>query len=60
MPTTIENIILRYIKSKADWWRSYVYSAFCIAKAGIYLTFPELHTTTGSVSGVVPPLTRRS
>lgn len=25
MPTAIENIILRYIKSKADWWCSYVY-----------------------------------
>jgi pre-mRNA-processing factor 8 len=24
MPTAIENIILRYIKSKADWWTSYV------------------------------------
>ena len=24
MPTAIENIILRYIKSKADWWCSYV------------------------------------
>jgi PROCN (NUC071) domain len=22
MPTAIENIILRYIKSKADWWCS--------------------------------------
>lgn len=26
MPTAIENIILRYIKSKADWWTSYVLS----------------------------------
>ncbi len=25
MPTAIENIILRYIKSKADWWTSLVY-----------------------------------
>jgi pre-mRNA-processing factor 8 len=24
MPTAIENIILRYIKSKADWWCSFV------------------------------------
>jgi len=26
MPTAIENIILRYIKSKADWWCSYANS----------------------------------
>jgi hypothetical protein len=60
MPTAIENIILRYIKSKADWWCSYVYGAFCITKADIDLTFSELHITTGSVSGVVQPLIRRS
>lgn len=28
MPTAIENIILRYIKSKADWWTSYVHRLF--------------------------------
>ena len=34
MPTAIENIILRYIKSKADWWCSSVLFStpifFCI------------------------------
>lgn len=29
MPTAIENIILRYIKSKADWWCSYVHITLC-------------------------------
>ena len=28
----IENIILRYIKSKADWWCSYVYLAFTMTR----------------------------
>jgi pre-mRNA-processing factor 8 len=34
MPTAIENIILRYIKSKADWWTSLVYcrSHFVVVK----------------------------
>ncbi len=38
MPTAIENIILRYIKSKADWWCSCVYCYFCSsAEAHIHL-----------------------
>ena len=31
MPTAIENIILRYIKSKADWWCSYVRLSSCFS-----------------------------
>ena len=38
MPTAIENIILRYFKSKADWWCSYVVSSvFMNVLADFYL-----------------------
>jgi pre-mRNA-processing factor 8 len=57
MPTAIENIILRYIKSKADWWTSLVYccSHFVIVKLIIRTGWP---TTIVSVSGVVQQSTK--
>ena len=33
MPTAIENIILRYIKSKADWWTSLVFFHFYLSSS---------------------------
>jgi hypothetical protein len=57
MPTAIENIILRYIKSKADWWTSLVYcrSYFVIVRLIICAGWP---TTIVSVSGVVQQSTK--
>jgi pre-mRNA-processing factor 8 len=57
MPTAIENIILRYIKSKADWWTSSV--SFVFSPHYLKLIFQlGLPTTTVSVSGAVRLLTR--
>lgn len=42
MPTAIENIILRYIKSKADWWCSYV-SKFSILHSHLMFTSSVAH-----------------
>jgi pre-mRNA-processing factor 8 len=33
MPTAIENIILRYIKSKVDWWALFVYCHFYLSSS---------------------------
>ena len=56
MPTAIENIILRYIKSKADWWTSLVSALFSVIVELISLTV--WLTTIVSVSGAVQQSTK--
>lgn len=56
MPTAIENIILRYIKSKADWWCSYVSLSYLRQIADIFNI--ALPITTVSESGGVLQSTR--
>jgi hypothetical protein len=59
MPTAIENIILRYIKSKADWWCSCVFMVTLRFGTQAYI-HAELLTIIANVSDAEPLSTKPS